>query len=201
MATIKKFKIYIILFLGIIFLMGGIAMSSGKIRIFDFQYEKFEFLNGDVALELPGKSNRNLFLMYYKVLMDKAMSWEAGHFEISVIDVDKYRGPKKEEFKDKLVIKCIKHIDRDSLSIHRMAFWYGQNPIVVTVGTLVMNDTFPTEAEKQEQIQKDDEIFEHIIESFRYHKKDGTYAEPEIIRQPEEVKEIEYHGSEYHKNK
>jgi len=57
---------------------------------------------------------------------------------------------------------------------------------------------FPTPAERDERIRKDDEIFEHIVQSFRYRKKDGTYAKPEIIRQPEEVREGKKSGVEYH---
>ena len=68
-----------------------IAMSSGKIRVFDFKYEKFEFLNGNVAIELPGKSNRNLYSMYYKVLVDKYIDLTSGHGEISIASVKKYK--------------------------------------------------------------------------------------------------------------
>lgn len=200
MAAIKKFKIYAFLFIGIIFLTSAIAMSSGKIRVFDFKYEKFEFLNGNLILELPGKPNRNMYLMYYRVLMDECIDLTLGHFEISVVDVNKYKGPKEEEFKNKLEIRREKDIDKDGVAIFRTAFWYGENPIVFGVMTSTMTTTFPTEIEREECIRKDDEIFEHIVESFRYRKEDGTYAKPEIIRQKEKVKEIEFHGAEYHGN-
>lgn len=201
MKTIKKFKIFIILFIGIIFMTSTIAMSSGKIRVFDFKYEKFEFLNGNVAIELPGKSNRNLYSMYYKVLVDKYIDLTSGHGEISIASVKKYKGLKKEKFKDKLEVRKEESIYQNRIAIFRIAFWYGKKPIVFTVRSSISNNTFPTEVEKQERIDKDDEIFEYVVESFRYRKEDGTYVKPEIIRQPAVVKEIEYHGSEYHGNK
>jgi hypothetical protein len=180
-----------------IFLISNIALSSGKIRFFEFKYEKFEFLSGDVVLELPGKSNRNMYLMYYKVLVDEYIDLTLGHAEISVVEVKKYKGQTEEKLKNKLVVSNTKYIYPDNSDISRTAFWYGRSPVVLRVSTAMMKDTFSTEAEKQDLIRKDDEIFEHIVESFRYRKEDGTYAKPEIIRQKEEVKEIESQGVSY----
>lgn len=183
MGNVKKLRTYAFLFMGMIFLTSAIAMSSGKIRIFDFKYEKFEFLNGEVVLELPDKSSNPTYGMYYKILMDKALSWEAGHFEVSIVNINKYKGPNKEESKNQLLIEIQNRFDTDGLDISRTAIWYGENPIVVRVKTSVTKNTFPTASEREACIHKDDEIFEHVVESFRYRKVDGTYAAPEIVRQ------------------
>ncbi len=55
-------------------------------------------------------------------------------------------------------------------------------------------------ADRDIRVSKDDEIFAHMVESFKYRKEDGTYAKPEIIRQAEEVKEVKHTGAEYHGN-
>lgn len=198
METIRKIKIYAFLCIGIIFLTSTIAMSSGKIRVLDFKYEKHEFLNGDVVLELPDKPQIKSINSYDKILVDEYVDLTTGHVEISVANVNKYNGLQQEKFENKLVTENIKRIYKDSLSISRIAVWYSKTPLILRVRTSFSNDTFSTEAEKQDRIRKDNEIFEHIIESFRYRKEDGTYAKPEIIRQKEEVKEIEFHGAEYH---
>ena len=201
MEIIKKFKVYVFLFVGMLILMSTVAMSSGKIRVFDFKYEEFKFLNGDIILELPDRPGPLYGRMYYKVLVDEYIDLTSGHGEVSDLTINHYKVAIDESFINKLITERILEHRNTHDVIFRWAKWCGKLPIAFVLMTSWDGATFPSEAEKQDRIRKDDEIFEHIIESFRYRKEDGTYAKPEIIRQEEQVKEIEYHGSEYHDNK
>lgn len=187
----KALRAFILIVVGWLFFLAAMnAMArKGDIRVFDLKYEKFEFFNGDVIVELPDKPRREITALYYKVLMDQAMSLVAGHSEISVIRLNKYAGPMEDKFKSKLVVEKETDNDKDGLTVYRYAFWYGKVPIVFALTTGMTPNTRLAPADRDARIAKDDEIFEHIVESFRYRKEDGTYAKPEIVRQPDEVKD------------
>lgn len=198
----KKNKMQVALLLIMAFLIGCDARWVDKTpKIFEFKYEAFKFLNGDIELELPDNpQSKSVDGRYYKVLANKFIDFTSGHFEISAVDIDKYKGSKKEEFKNKWMIREIRDVSSNELSIARIAIWYGESPIILQITTSSVATTFPTSVEREARIRKDDEIFNHIVESFRYRKADGTYAKAEIIRQAEEVKEVERTGAEYHGN-
>lgn len=164
--------------------------KRGDIKVYDFKYERLEFFKGTVALQLPNNPRHEMTAYYYKVLMDQALCWEAGNFEISVVDITRYEGPRKEkfedEFKNKLEIVVWKDIDENT--IDRMAFWYGENSFALDTHTWWSEGMFSTPADCDTRIKKDDEIFEHIIQSFRYRRDDGTYAKPEIVYKPDEIR-------------
>lgn len=202
MNVLKSVKVFLSLFTAMTTLIGCTNVSSEKkVRVFDFKYEVFDFLNGAVVFDLPDKPKARSVDGYDKILVDKYISFTIGHAEISVVSVNMFLGSVREEVKNKIVIRTIKAADVENIDIARIAIWYGVNPMILQVTTNALAGTFPTQADLDDRIRKDDEIFEHIVQSFQYRKEDGTYAKPEVVRQADEVTEEKFKGVEFHGNK